>query len=175
MGIVGIILMSSFRCCIAKTIAGWYKLFITDWRIVWPKKMHPHWPYPTKTTSVQILNEGEEPNNFFWAGLAGGVRKAYDTEAPYMEYSRLFRCSNEKGYFTVSEKCSDFCQDDLAQDDIMILDSGINDLTHIEARRRITNICALPLLLFSGYIPCTGWPDDFFTQIIWQDTLFYSF
>ena len=93
------------------------------------KKMHPHWPYPTKTTSVQILNEGEEPNNFFWAGLAGGVRKAYDTEAPYMEYSRLFRCSNEKGYFTVSEKCSDFCQDDLAQDDIMILDSGMNDLT----------------------------------------------
>ena len=46
-----------------------------------------------------------------------------------MEYSRLFRCSNEKGYFTVSEKCSDFCQDDLAQDDIMILDSGMNDLT----------------------------------------------
>lgn len=41
-----------------------------------------------------------------------------------MEYSRLFRCSNEKGYFTVSEKCSDFCQDDLAQDDIMILDTG---------------------------------------------------
>ena len=34
------------------------------------------------------------------------------------------RCSNEKGYFTVSEKCSDFCQDDLASDDIMILDAG---------------------------------------------------
>ena len=28
------------------------------------------------------------------------------------------------GYFTVSEKCSDFCQDDLADDDIMILDTG---------------------------------------------------
>lgn len=41
-----------------------------------------------------------------------------------MEYSRLFRCSNEKGYFTVVEKCSDFCQDDLADDDIMILDNG---------------------------------------------------
>jgi hypothetical protein len=27
-----------------------------------------------------------------------------------MNYTRLFRCSNEKGYFTVSEKCSDFCQ-----------------------------------------------------------------
>lgn len=41
-----------------------------------------------------------------------------------MEYTRLFRCSNEKGYFTVAEKCSDFCQDDLADDDIMILDNG---------------------------------------------------
>ena len=58
-----------------------------------------------------------------------------------MSFTRLFRCSNEKGpegkneseldkilyflgYFTVSEKCSDFCQDDLADDDIMILDTG---------------------------------------------------
>lgn len=41
-----------------------------------------------------------------------------------MQFSRLFRCSNEKGYYTVAEKCSDFCQDDLADDDIMILDNG---------------------------------------------------
>lgn len=34
------------------------------------------------------------------------------------------RCSNEKGYFSISEKCSDFCQDDLADDDIMLLDNG---------------------------------------------------
>lgn len=34
------------------------------------------------------------------------------------------RCSNEKGYFAVTEKCSDFCQDDLADDDIMLLDNG---------------------------------------------------
>lgn len=27
-----------------------------------------------------------------------------------MKFTRLFRCSNEKGYFTISEKCSDFCQ-----------------------------------------------------------------
>lgn len=30
--------------------------------------------------------------------------------AEYINYARLFRCSNEKGYFSVSEKCSDFCQ-----------------------------------------------------------------
>lgn len=41
------------------------------------------------------------------------------------------RCSNEKGYFSVSEKCSDFCQDDLADDDIMLLDNGKEVTTHL--------------------------------------------
>ncbi|KAJ0176501.1 hypothetical protein K1T71_007680 [Dendrolimus kikuchii] len=72
--------------------------------------------------SLQVLNEGSEPDNFFWVALGG--RKPYDTDADYLNYTRLFRCSNEKGYFTVSEKCTDFCQDDLADDDIMILDNG---------------------------------------------------
>ncbi|KAG6935057.1 FLII, actin remodeling protein [Chelydra serpentina] len=72
--------------------------------------------------SKQVINEGEEPENFFWVGIGG--QKAYDEDADYMKYSRLFRCSNEKGYFSVSEKCSDFCQDDLADDDIMLLDNG---------------------------------------------------
>lgn len=56
----------------------------------------------------QVINEGAEPENFFWVGIGG--RKPYDTDAEFMNYTRLFRCSNEKGYFTVSEKCSDFCQ-----------------------------------------------------------------
>ncbi|KAL1488438.1 hypothetical protein ABEB36_014910 [Hypothenemus hampei] len=72
--------------------------------------------------TLQVLSEGEEPDNFFWLGLGG--KKPYDTDATFMQYTRLFRCSNEKGYFVVSEKCSDFCQDDLADDDIMILDNG---------------------------------------------------
>lgn len=72
--------------------------------------------------SIQVLAEGEEPENFFWVAVGG--RKPYDKDAEFMQYTRLFRCSNEKGYFTVSEKCSDFCQDDLADDDIMILDNG---------------------------------------------------
>jgi len=78
--------------------------------------------YDQENFSLQILNEGEEPENFFWAGL--GEKKPYEKEADFMNYTRLFRCSNDKGFFTVSEKCSDFCQDDLADDDIMILDSG---------------------------------------------------
>lgn len=73
-------------------------------------------------TSLQVINEGEEPNNFFWVALGG--EKPYEQDAEYMKYTRLFRCSNEKGYFTISEKCSDFCQDDLADDDIMVLDNG---------------------------------------------------
>ncbi|XP_068099632.1 protein flightless-1 homolog [Hyperolius riggenbachi] len=74
------------------------------------------------TYSKQVIDEGEEPENFFWVGIGG--QKPYDEDAEYMKYSRLFRCSNEKGYFSVSEKCSDFCQDDLADDDIMLLDNG---------------------------------------------------
>lgn len=81
--------------------------------------------YDTETHSIQVLNEGEEPENFFWVALGG--KKPYDTDANFMNHTRLFRCSNEKGYFSISEKCSDFCQDDLADDDIMILDSG----THV--------------------------------------------
>uniref|UniRef100_H2ZPM3 Gelsolin-like domain-containing protein n=1 Tax=Ciona savignyi TaxID=51511 RepID=H2ZPM3_CIOSA len=73
--------------------------------------------------SVQILNEGEEPENFFWVGL-GGRCETYEEQADYLHHVRLFRCSNEKGFFAVSEKCTDFCQDDLADDDIMLLDNG---------------------------------------------------
>ncbi|XP_048575726.1 protein flightless-1 homolog isoform X2 [Nematostella vectensis] len=72
--------------------------------------------------TIQIINEGEEPENFFWVALGG--RKDHDKDADYLNYCRLFRCSNEKGYFSVSEKCTDFCQDDLAGDDVMILDTG---------------------------------------------------
>lgn len=58
--------------------------------------------------SLQLINEGEEPDNFFWVALGG--KKPYETDANFMNFTRLFRCSNEKGYFTVSEKCTDFCQ-----------------------------------------------------------------
>lgn len=68
-----------------------------------------------------IINEGQEPEEF-WSALGG--HQAYDTDASFMQYTRLFRCSNDKGYFSISEKCTDFCQDDLSDDDIMILDNG---------------------------------------------------
>ena len=52
-----------------------------------------------------------------------GGKKPYDTSSTATA-ARLFRCSNEKGFFAVTEKCADFCQDDLPDEDIMILDSG---------------------------------------------------
>jgi len=78
--------------------------------------------YDADRFSLQVLNEGEEPDNFFWVAL--GERKAYDTQADFLNHVRLFRCSNDRGFFAVSEKCSDFCQDDLADEDIMLLDNG---------------------------------------------------
>lgn len=37
----------------------------------------------------QVINEGEEPENFFWVGIGG--QKPYDEDADYMKHSRLFR------------------------------------------------------------------------------------
>jgi hypothetical protein len=70
---------------------------------------------------VSLVAEGEEPPEF-WSSLGG--KKPYEEDAFFMKSTRLFRCSNDKGYFSISEKCSDFCQDDLADEDIMILDNG---------------------------------------------------
>ena len=92
-----------------------------------------------------MLNEGEEPENFFWAGL--GEKKSYETEAEFLNYSRLFRCSNDKGFFTVTEKCSDFCQDDLADDDIMILDSGEQVFMWMGPRCSEVSFQSFPLIL----------------------------
>ncbi|CAI2723479.1 unnamed protein product [Schistosoma spindalis] len=72
-------------------------------------------------TDFHILPEGSEPP-LFWQVLGG--QKKYDTSADFLTYGRLFRLSNEQGYFCASEKCADFCQDDLAPDDVMLLDTG---------------------------------------------------
>ena len=37
----------------------------------------------------------------------------------------VLRCTNEAGFFAVLEKCSDFCQTDLQDDDVMLLDNGV--------------------------------------------------
>ncbi|TKR57749.1 hypothetical protein L596_030409 [Steinernema carpocapsae] len=71
---------------------------------------------------VEVVREGEEPP-MFWEYI-GGKKKKYDTDPEFVNYTRLFRCSNEKGYFSVSEKTVDFCQDDLDDTAIMLVDNG---------------------------------------------------
>lgn len=87
--------------------------------------------YHQAWTSLQVINEGQEPNNFFWVALGG--EKPYEQDAEYMQFTRLFRCSNEKGYFTISEKCSDFCQVSCSK--LFIF----NDLSELFPHNRITN------------------------------------
>ena len=112
------------------------------------------------TYSNVVIQEGSEPENFFWVALGGKAK--YDTvscahlswllashpgsfcrkrkmasgrdcnlelmlfvlpqNADFMKHSRLFRCSNEKGFFAVSEKCSDFCQ-------VRCSEMGLNEVT----------------------------------------------
>uniref|UniRef100_A0A914HBG3 Gelsolin-like domain-containing protein n=1 Tax=Globodera rostochiensis TaxID=31243 RepID=A0A914HBG3_GLORO len=71
--------------------------------------------------SVLRIEEGSEPP-LFWTALGG--KKKYDRDADFMNCTRLFRCTNDKGYFSVSEKTVDFCQDDLESEDVMIVDNG---------------------------------------------------
>ena len=70
---------------------------------------------------VTIINEFED-DDVFWEKLGG--KKEYSDDSSFLSFTRLFRCSNDKGYFSISEKCADFCQDDLSDEDIMILDNG---------------------------------------------------
>lgn len=75
----------------------------------------------TANSIIHNIHEGDEPDDF-WSALGGRVD--YETDAEFMKYTRLFRCSNDRGYFCISEERIDFCQDDLSDDDIMILDNG---------------------------------------------------
>lgn len=57
-----------FTVCLRKRVITKESFFRSDW---------------------QVINEGEEPENFFWVGI--GSQKAYDEDADYMKHSRLFR------------------------------------------------------------------------------------
>ncbi|XP_017376336.2 adseverin, partial [Cebus imitator] len=75
-----------------------------------------------KTSRIQ---EGKEPEEF-WNSLGG--KKDYQT-SPLLEIQaedhppRLYGCSNKTGRFIIEEVPGEFTQDDLAEDDVMLLDA----------------------------------------------------
>ncbi|XP_044149710.1 adseverin-like [Bufo gargarizans] len=71
------------------------------------------------------IEEGKEPD-IFWTTLGG--KKEYQT-SPLLESQlddhppKLFGCSNRTGRFLVEEVPGEFTQEDLAEDDVMMLDT----------------------------------------------------
>ena len=72
-------------------------------------------------TKVEEVNEGFEPSEF-WQALGGKAKYASSKELPEMQREpQLFQCSNASGSFNV-EPVFDFCQADLDEDDVFLLD-----------------------------------------------------
>ncbi|XP_053119800.1 villin-like protein isoform X2 [Hemicordylus capensis] len=72
----------------------------------------------------QTILEGQEPAEF-WVALGGKAPYASDKrfQEEVAQYQpRLFECSNQTGRFIMTE-IVDFCQDDLDEDDVMLLDT----------------------------------------------------
>uniref|UniRef100_A0A8C2F9F1 Advillin n=1 Tax=Cyprinus carpio TaxID=7962 RepID=A0A8C2F9F1_CYPCA len=76
--------------------------------------------------SEEIMAEGQEPNEF-WEILGGKGPYASDRRSSFLAVTldhqpRLFECSNKTGQFIATE-VTQFTQDDLREDDVMLLDT----------------------------------------------------
>ncbi|KAI7798575.1 adseverin [Triplophysa rosa] len=73
---------------------------------------------------TKLINEGQEPEDF-WKALGGKAeyQKSKMLESETTAHPpRLFACSNKTGRFIIEEVPGEFNQDDLAEDDVMLLD-----------------------------------------------------
>ncbi|XP_069504721.1 scinderin [Ambystoma mexicanum] len=71
------------------------------------------------------IGEGQEPDEF-WSALGG--KTEYQTSPLLQSHAddhppRLYGCSNKTGRFIIEEVPGEFTQDDLAEDDVMLLDT----------------------------------------------------
>lgn len=69
---------------------------------------------------IEVVSEGKEPEGF-WAAIGGQGEYTKVKEVEVDHDPRLFRCTYNVGYFHVDE-IYDYCQDDLLEDDVMMLD-----------------------------------------------------
>ncbi|XP_073731888.1 advillin isoform X1 [Misgurnus anguillicaudatus] len=96
----------------------------------------------------EVMAEGQEPFEF-WELLGGKTPYASDRrlqQSTTDHQPRLFECSNKTGQFTASE-VTQFTQDDLREDDVMLLDTWDqiflwigNEANEVERRESVT-IC----------------------------------
>eukprot|EP00043_Microstomoeca_roanoka_P013704 m.134654 g.134654 ORF g.134654 m.134654 type:complete len:1425 (+) comp15827_c0_seq2:79-4353(+) len=76
--------------------------------------------------SRQMVLQGNEPERFFLSALDISAMPNLDEVGPHIDAVRFFVCTNRQGHFRVAD-CSDwFCQDDLRDEDVAILDLGTN-------------------------------------------------
>uniref|UniRef100_A0A3B1JRP1 Advillin n=1 Tax=Astyanax mexicanus TaxID=7994 RepID=A0A3B1JRP1_ASTMX len=130
--------------------------------------------------SAEIMAEGQEPAEF-WNLLGGKAPYANDKRLQQVvqdHQPRLFECSNKTGRFIVTE-VTDFTQDDLIEDDVMLLDTWDqvflwigNEANEVERKESVVTCqeylrthpgardCDTPILLVKqGFEPptFTGW------------------
>jgi hypothetical protein len=76
-----------------------------------------------QTCAIVEVKEEKEGNDF-WEALGGKTEyaKVKDSNMAAGFEPRLFNCSNREGYFFVKE-IYNFCQEDMLNDDIMLLDT----------------------------------------------------
>lgn len=78
----------------------------------------------TNLYGLQVVEEGNEPH-FFWSALGGKPHPGViEDNIDYLRKARLFKCTNDRGFFRISEILLDFHQGDLKNDDVMLLDTG---------------------------------------------------
>uniref|UniRef100_A0A4W5LAN7 Scinderin n=1 Tax=Hucho hucho TaxID=62062 RepID=A0A4W5LAN7_9TELE len=114
---------------------------------------------------TQRIVEGQEPADL-WAALGG--KKEYQTserlESSRTQQPRLFACSNKTGRFIIEEVPGEFSQEDLAEDDVMLLD--VWDQVFIWIGKDANECLCAPFLTAKTYIETDPGVRDKRTSIV---------